>query len=234
MPAADARRTQQERDGRAMEDKMLDRDLRRLVEEALEWEPSLNAANIGVAVDAGIVILSGHVTHYAEKMTAERIVKRVKAVRGLVSQIEVRPDAAGSDEDLAERAANLVEWDIAVPKGAVKVGVSKGLVILTGEVPWNFQRVSAENAVRRLAGITGVMNMVTVKPRVSLPDLKSRIEQALERQADVDARAVSVSVDGDKVTLEGRVKAWFERELVEKAAWSAPGVRQVEDHVRIG
>lgn len=213
---------------------MLDKDLRRLVEEALEWEPSLNATNIGVAVDAGIVILSGHVSHYTEKLTAERVVRRVRAVRGLVSQIEVRLDLAGTDEDLAERAANLIDWNITVPKGTVKVSVSKGLVTLTGETPWNFQRVSAEETVRRLAGITGVMNMVTVKPRVSLPDLKTRIEAALERQADVDAREINISVDGDKVKLEGRVKAWFERELVEKAAWAAPGVREVEDHVRIG
>lgn len=174
------------------------------------------------------------VSHYTEKLTAERIVKRVRAVRGLVSQIEVRPDLAGTDEDLAERAANLIDWDIVVPKGAVKVTVTKGLVILTGETPWNFQRVSAEQAVRRLGGITGVMNMITVKPRVSLPDVKSRIESALARQANLEAHAISVSVDGDKVTLEGRVKAWFERDVIEKAAWAAPGVREVEDRVRIG
>ncbi len=213
---------------------MLDSELRRLVEDALEWEPSLNAAQIGVAVDAGIVILSGHVTHYTEKLTAERVVKRVRAVRGLVSQVEVRPDLAGTDEDLAERAANLIDWNVTVPKGTVKVTVSKGLVTLTGETPWNFQRVAAEQSVRRLAGVTGVINMVAIKPRVSVPDVKSQIEKALGRQANVDADAIRVTVDGDKVRLDGRVKAWFERELMEKAVWAAPGVREVEDKVRIG
>jgi osmotically-inducible protein OsmY len=151
----------------------------------------------------------------------------------LVDKIEVRPNMAGTDQDIAERAANLIDWDIAVPKGTVKVAVSGGWVTLTGEVPWNFQRVSAEQAVRRLAGVVGIMNMVTVKARVSVPDVRRKIEQALERQADLDASAVTITVDGDKVRLDGRVRAWFERELVEKAAWGAQGVCEVEDHLRI-
>ena len=214
---------------------MDDMSIKRLVENELEWEASLDAADIGVLVEHGVVTLNGHVSKYVEKVTAEQVAKRLKSVRGVVNRLEVRPAGVlDGDEDIARRAANLVEWDVTIPEGAVKVAVSKGFVTLSGEVPWHYQRTAAEHAVRRLNGVTGVSNQIAVKPHVQAADIKRRIEEALDRQADIEAARIRVSVEGDKVRLEGSVRAWFERNAIEEAAWSAPGVRQVDDRVTVG
>lgn len=214
---------------------MDDKTIKALVLDELEWEPSIDSSDIGVTVEAGIVRLTGHVANYAQKVAAETAVKRVKGVRGYVEDLAVRTSAASfTDEAIAGRAANMLDWDVSVPKAAVKVKVESGHVTLTGQVDWQYQRTAAEQAVRGLMGVRGVSNQISVKPHIQASDIKRRIEDALERQADLEARKIRVIVDGDKVRLEGKVKAWFERDLAERAAWGAPGVRSVEDRVTIG
>ncbi|MGZ3402393.1 MAG: BON domain-containing protein [Phenylobacterium sp.] len=208
-----------------------DGTIKRLVEDELIWEPSIDATGIGVSVVAGIVTLTGHVPTFGQKATAEQVVKHVKSVRGLVDHLDVRVADSFDDEQLARRIANLLDWDVTLPKGAVKVQVADGFVTLTGEVPWHYQRAGAEFGLRRLAGVVGLRNLITVKPQVRALDVKRRIELALNRQADLDSGKIAVTVDGDTVRLDGKVKAWFERDVIERAAWAAPGVRRVEDHV---
>lgn len=214
---------------------MNDKNLKTLIEDELSWEPSIDAANIAATVESGIVTLDGHVPNYAQKRAAETIVKRIKGVRGFVDRIEVQPfgaDAA-SDESIATRAANVLDWDVTVPKGSVQVQVAEGRVTLTGHVDWQFQRDAADRAVRRLTGVRAVFNQIEVKPHVHAADIKKRIEAALERQADLAASKIRVTVTEDKVRLDGEVRAWAERDTAERAAWAAPGVRAVDDHVNI-
>lgn len=213
---------------------MDDKALKNLVVDELEWEPSLDAADIGVTVENGIVRLVGHVASYAQKMTAETAVKRIKGVRGYVESLDVRLTARTfSDEGIANAVANLLEWDVTVPKDAIKVKVENGLVTLTGEVKWAYQRQAAEQSIRRLQGVRGVVNAITVKPQAQASDIKRRIEAALERQAELESDKIHVTVDGDKVKLDGKVRAWFERDIIERAAWAAPGVRSVDDRVTV-
>jgi osmotically-inducible protein OsmY len=175
------------------------------------------------------------VPNYAQKATAENAVKRVKGVRGYVEDLQIRPAGQPyTDEAIAERVANLIEWDVTIPKGAIKVKVESGYVTLSGEVGWQYQRFAAEQGIRKLPGVRGLSNVITVKPSVSAGDIKKRIEEALERTAEVEANKIRVSVVGDKVQLDGNVRAWFEREIIEHAAWAAPGVKAVDDRVRVG
>ena len=212
----------------------IDVQLRDKVLEELDWEPSIHAANIVVTVEDGVVTLSGHVPTYAQKLAAETVAGRVRGVQGIVQRIEVRPDRSDWDEGIARRALNVLDWDVTIPRNAVQVKVSRGCVTLTGQVEWEYQRRAAEEAVRRLAGVVSVSNKVALTPGAQPADLKRRIEEALERNAELDAGGIRVGVAGGKVILEGRVKARFEREIAEQAAWSAPGVRVVEDHLRVG
>jgi osmotically-inducible protein OsmY len=209
--------------------------LKNAVEAELAWVPFVDAAHVGVSAENGIVSLSGHVPSYAQKLAVEKAVKRIKGVRGVAEELEVRlPLSFGNDDDeVARRVANILEWGVSVPKDSVKVQVTGGIVTLSGEVDWQFERIGAERGVRLLNGVRGLINMITVKPHVMTSDVKRRIESALERQADVEASNIRVTVDGTNVRLDGKVKAWAEREAVERAAWAAPGVRTVDDHVTI-
>jgi osmotically-inducible protein OsmY len=214
---------------------MLDKTIKKMVVDELEWEPSIDSADVGVTVENGVARLTGHVANYLQKMAAETCVKRVKGVRGYVDDLQVRTFAdVLSDEAIAGRVANLIEWHVAVPAGAVKVRVEKGLVTLSGKVDWQFERSAAEQGVRALQGVRGLYNQIEVKPHVEAADIQRRIENALARQADLDADKIRVTVDGGKVRLEGKVRAWFERDIAERAAWAAPGVSAVEDRVAIG
>jgi len=216
-------------------DEMTDKVLKQLVQDELEWEPRIKATDIGVIVNDGIVRLTGHVPSYFQKIAAEAAVKRIKGVRGIVEDLEVRSaEPATSDESIASRLANLLEWDASVPKKSVQIKVDDGYVTLSGEVNWQYQRMAAESRARNMDGVRHVLNQITVKAHAQAPDLKRRIEDALKRQAQLDSNKISVTVIGDKVQLNGSVKAWFEREAIERAVWSAPGVGSVEDHVRIG
>lgn len=214
---------------------MTDRNLHQAVLDEFEWDPSFNAAHIGVAVEGGIVTLSGHVASYAEKVAAERAAKRVAGVRGVAQEIEVRypSDKKTADDQIAKRALDMLSWDTTIPEDKISVTVQKGWVTLSGEVNWGYQRIQAENAVRRLSGVTGVTNAIAVTTSARATDVKERIEKALKRNAEVESNRIRVSVTGGKVVLEGNVKAWYERDLVERTAWAAPGVTAVEDRISI-
>lgn len=213
---------------------MNDLELRQNVMDELEFTPGVDAAHIGVVALNGVVTLSGHVPTYAQKSRIEDAVRRVKGVHGIAEEIEVRFFGAdpASDEDIASRALQMITWNTFVPKDAVQVQVQSGWVTLTGKVEWQFQRQEAHDAVRRLAGVTGITNRIELVPHVSATDVKTRIDAALKRTAEVEAARIRVDVqEGGKVKLQGKVHDWTERGAVERAAWSAPGVREVQDEL---
>ena len=213
---------------------MGDLQLRQDVVDELEYEPSIDAAHIGVAVDKGVVTLTGHVASYAEKQAAIAAVRRIKGVRAIADEIEVRypSDKKASDDEIAKRAIDILDWDTMVPSGSIQVMVHDGWITLTGSVDWHYQRKHAEEDVRKLSGVRGVINTVEIKPSVQAEDVKRKIEQALKRYAEIDANAIRVTVpERNKVVLEGKVGTWDERHAVVTAAWSAPGVQSVEDRM---
>jgi osmotically-inducible protein OsmY len=214
---------------------MSDKTLRQAVMDELEWEPSIGAQHIGVAVEDGVVTLTGHVASYTERFAAEKAVKRVKGVRAIAEEIEVRfpNDKRTSDDQIARRALDVIAWDSTIPKDKIQIKVQNGFVTLTGEIDWFYQRDDAEAAVRKLTGVKGLSNEIKIKPQVRVTDVKQRIETALKRNAEVEADAIKVTVQDGRVILDGKVKAWYERDLAERTAWSAPGVISVEDRISI-
>lgn len=214
---------------------MNDNTLRQNIIDELEFEPSIDAANIGVAVSAGVATLTGHVPTYMQKASVESIVRRVKGVKGIAEEIEVRPFSANltADDEIAKRAVSTIKWNTVVPDDAVNVQVEKGWITLRGAVEWQYQKEAAADAVQALSGVLGVTNRIEVKPRVSVADVKKRIEDALKRNAEVEAQKIKINVADGQVVLEGKVDAWSERQAAERAAWAAPGVRSVVDHLRI-
>jgi osmotically-inducible protein OsmY len=209
------------------------------VQEELEWEPSVDASQIGVAsTQTGVVTLTGTVTTYPEKVSAERAAKRVSGVRVVANDIEVRPIGSlkRNDTDIAQAVLRALEWDIAVPHEKIKARDGEGWVTLEGEVVLQFQRAAAENAVRRLSGVRGVTNQIRlqVRPSVQPAEVKDRIEAALRRSAEVDARGIQVEAKDSMITLRGRVRTWAERDEAERAAWGAPGVLAVKDELIVG
>jgi len=213
-----------------------DTELQRGVMEALAWEPSIDAAGIGVSVESGIVMLSGTVKSLPQKWTAVRMAQHVSGVKAVSDELAVKlpGDFERSDADIARAAVNALDWNVSVPRNRVKVVVEHGRITLEGEVRFHYERVAAERAVRNLIGVTGVSNVISVRPpKVSANDVKHRIEQALERAAEVDAGKISVEAANGKVTLRGTVKSWTERDEAEWAAWAAPGVSGVDNYIRI-
>jgi osmotically-inducible protein OsmY len=215
---------------------MTDLELKESVEKELNWEPSVNAAEIGVAVKDAVVTLSGRVESYWEKIAAERAASRVSGVKAVANELEIRLPYSSerTDEDIARAAVNRLEWSVTVPKDRVKVKVSKGWITLEGSVDWQYQKTAAEEAVHNLVGVKGVLNHIEVKPQVSRVEVKSAIEAALKRSAELDASRINVDTQSDKVILRGTVRSWFEREEAERAAWRAPGVRSVDNRITIG
>jgi osmotically-inducible protein OsmY len=215
---------------------MTDLEIKDNVEAELNWEPIVDAAQIGVAVKDGVVTLTGRVESYWERVEAERAAARVLGVKAVANELEIRlPDSSErTDEDIALAAVDTLKWSVLVPSRRIKIKVSKGWVTLEGTVDWEFQKNAAEKAVRKLTGVKGVSNLVEVKPHVSKGDVKTAIEEALKRSAQVDARRIKVEAAGDKVTLRGTVRSSFEREEAERAAWRSPGVRNVENRITIG
>lgn len=214
---------------------MNDNILRQNIIDELDFEPSIDAANIGVAVDNGVVTLTGHVSTFAQKAAAENAVLSVKGVKGVAQEIEVRPFGANvtADDEIAKRALHTISWNTVVPDGAVQVKVQDGWITLTGKVDWQYQRAAAFAAIRYLDGVLGVYNNIEVKPHASVPDVKKRIEDALKRNAEVEAKGIEVTVSGGKVTLDGKVHTWAERSATVRAAWAAPGVHMVDDRIMI-
>ena len=214
---------------------MRDAHLRRDVEEELEWEPSLHATEIGVAVHDGIVTLTGSVPSYTEKRAAERVAKRVQGVKAVANDIEVRMPwtSERTDADIAQAAVDALKWKTLVPDDRIKVAVSKGWITLEGDVDWQFQRKDAEEAVHHLVGVRGVTNQITVKPRVLATAVKSRIEAAFRRSAELDAQKIRVETHDGKVTLHGQLHSWAERDEADRTAWAAPGVSEVENLIMV-
>jgi len=211
-----------------------DEQLKSDVEQELRWEPSVRAEQIGVSVKNGVVELDGHVDSYYEKWAAERAAMRVSNAKAVASEIKVElpSSATRTDEDIARTAMNHLEWNSSVPN-TVKVQVTEGCVILKGTTEWQYQREEAERAVRPLKGVKWVSNEITVTPKLKAVDVKVKIENALKRNAETDAKHITVETSDGNVTLRGYVSSWSEREEAEHAAWAAPGVTKVDDLILI-
>jgi osmotically-inducible protein OsmY len=211
-----------------------DLELKADVECELEWEPSVNAAAIGVAVKDGVVTLTGEVSSYVEKWQAVKAAERVQGVRAVADEIVVRlpDDHTRTDADIARAAAMALEWDTNVPD-TVTVTVENGYVTLHGEAEWEFQRQAAERAVRSLTGVRGINNLITLKPRVSTTEVKAKILAALSRQAALDARHIEVETHDGTVVLKGQAHSRYEAEAAARAAWATPGVQKVENRIEV-
>jgi osmotically-inducible protein OsmY len=209
--------------------------LRNHILNELEFEPSISAEQIGVAVRDGVVTLTGHVSSYFEKIAAESAVRRVKGVRAIAQDIIIRrpEDKKWSDSEIAERAVKIISWHSEIPDGAVMVKVDNGWITLSGDVKVHTQKVAAEAAVRKLSGVVGISNFITVKAGPTAPDTQRRIERALSRHASVKASAIHVGVSDGRVVLSGTADTLRDRDTVERAAWAVPGVTAVENRVTV-
>lgn len=216
--------------------KKTDAQLKSDIEAELEWEPSINAAHVGVAVDRGVVTLTGHLDTYAEKFAIDRVVSRVAGVEAVAVELDVKlaADHVRSDTEIATSAEQAVKWNTLVPVDRVRLKVEKGWVTLSGEVDWDYQRRAAEHAVKSLKGVRGVSNLVSLKPRSTPADVATRIRDALKRRAEREAQDVVVSLSGSVVTLRGHVHSGPERMAAVGAAMAAPGVTRVINELTIG
>lgn len=206
-----------------------DTQLRNDIQAELNWAPDVKTSDIGVIVKDGVVTLTGHLASYAEKYAVERAVQRVHGVKALAIELNVKLpfDNQRTDADIAMAAERALEWNVLVPDDKIRPMVEKGWLTLNGEVEWDYQRSAAESAVCNLMGVTGVSNLVKVKPKVSPADIEKKIHDALSRQADREARQLAITVNGSQVTLRGTVHSWTERDAVQGAAWATPGVTVV-------
>jgi osmotically-inducible protein OsmY len=210
-----------------------DTDLRDRVERQLDWEPEVTSTDLGVATDNGVVTLTGFVNTYGEKLAAERVTLKTYGVSAVANEIEVKPLLKKTDTDIASAALDALQVRVDVPHEKIKLAVKGGWITLEGNVDWYFQRNAAEFAVKYLAGVKGVTNNIKLKTQVSTIEVKDKIEEALKRSADVDARRISVQASEGKVTLRGNVRSWFEKVEAGTAAWAAPGVTEVNNQISV-
>ena len=213
-----------------------DSDIKRDVELELRWDPDITSDDIAVAVKDGVVTLTGFVRSYSEKYEAERDAKRVSGVVGLANDIEVRLPSSDErpDPEIAREAVTAIKSQLPFSHEHITPVVKNGWVTLEGEVEWNYQSNLAETAVRRLKGVKGVTNLIHVKPRVAPSEVKRKIEEALKRQAELEADEITVEANGGEVILRGKVRSWAERKEAERAAWRAPGVTKVDNRITVG
>jgi osmotically-inducible protein OsmY len=212
-----------------------DAQLKKDVTAELEWDPSINASHVGVATDNGVVTLTGHLSTFAEKYAIERAVQRVQGVKAIAVELDVKlePGHKRSDSEIATAVESGLLWHALVPAERLQVKVEKGWVTLKGEVDWEYQRQSAEKAVRNLTGVVGVSNTITLKPTVTPAKVADRIRDAMARHAEREAKHIEVMVSGSAVTLRGAVDSWAERNAAFGAAWSAPGVLSVVNEIKV-
>ncbi|MBN8719906.1 MAG: BON domain-containing protein [Sediminibacterium magnilacihabitans] len=205
------------------------------VMEELKWDPSLNAAEIGVTVKNGIVTLSGQVNSYAKKMAAEKDVKKISGVKAVAEDIQLRvfPSFQKSDSEIAEAVLNALKWNSNIQEEKIKIKVENGVVQLEGEVEWEYQRTNVKSTIENLTGVKSVLNLITIKPKLTASGVHQKIIEALYRSATVDAENIIVQTIGSKVVLSGKVRSLAEKEDAELAAWNAPGVISVENDLRI-
>lgn len=199
----------------------------------LKWDPSVHHEAIGVAVKDAVVMLSGIVNSYAEKLNAEKAARRVRGVKAIAEELTVRYDfqPKTSDSEIARRICDVIAWDPLVPHDRIEVTVEKGVAKLGGKVDWHYQKDLAFKAASRISGVAGIKNAIQVMPTINPQVVRERIEQAFERQADLRADKITVRTEGHKIVLGGKVGSWNERSIAERAAWSAPGVSQLQDDI---
>jgi len=211
-----------------------DRQLREAVLKQLEWDPQVTSKDISVAVADNVITLTGFAHHYSEKYAAEKAAKAVYGVRAVANDIEVKLGALRSDPEIARDVAQATKLDVTLPDNGIKTTVQDGFVTLEGAVEWDFQRARLEAAARNVPGVRGLMNQIVIKPKpVSTVDVLHKIEDALRRNAELDARRITVSAKEGRVHLYGSVRSWMEREEAERATWAAPGVTDVIDHISV-
>ena len=212
-----------------------DTQLQSDVQAELQWQPSVDAAHIGVTAKDNIVTLTGQVAHYVEKAAAEEAAKGVYGVKAVANDIvvELLDSSRRTDQDIAEAALSAMHWDFEVPNDQIKVIVKNGWVTLEGKVDWQYQKDAAKRCVQYLMGVTAVTNSIAIKPTVKWTDVRNKIEEAFRRNADLDARRIGVDTYNGTVTLNGSVSSWAERDQAVTAAWGSPGVTSVNDKLTV-
>ncbi|MET4424972.1 BON domain-containing protein [Bradyrhizobium sp. RT3a] len=210
-----------------------DSEIERDVRDELKWDPDLDASDIAVSVKDGVVTLAGFTHSYADRLEAESAAKRVAGVKAVANDIEVRLPSIDQrpDPDIARDAVAALKQELPISHEKIKAVVKDGWITLEGDAEWQYQKTAAENAVRKIKGVKGVINVITVKPNLEPTEIKSKIMDAFKRNAEVDADHISVEANGGEVVLKGTVRSWIEREEAERVAWSAPGVTRVDDRI---